>query len=411
MSDGRPKAPRPAVERIKAAVETSDGMTRNALATLLDLPLGTVTTAVAALIRSGALVERPIESDARSAGRPAAELVAAGPVRTLGVVIWTHARLQTAITTYGGTILERSEIEIAEQDTVRIELLEPALRAVCRRVETAEREFAAPDRVVIGVPAPFQRGVGTPPYRMPVPVPVPLGAAADEAIVAGRGHGGPGFAPWLRTDPAAQLGTRLGIPVLVENDANLGALGEAGAGAGRGFGSVLYIKLGERSVGGGLVLDGDLYRGSAGFAGELAHIHVDDDGPLCGCGGRGCLTSRVGQLLFELMQSGYDRPLAFAEVLRLAEAGQPGPTRVLREVGRTLGRALADLCTFLNPAVLVIDAALGDAGRYVQAGMAEQIENFAAPGAAASLRIELGQLGSAADIVGAVHLARSEALR
>lgn len=268
---------------------------------------------------------------------------------------------------------------------------------------------------------------------MPVPAQAPSGTAAPEYVaetapVSSRsqshnhnhnqepgdehGHipGSIGFAPWLRTDPAAELGARLGVPVLVENDANLGALGEALSGAGRGFSCVLYIKLGERSVGAGLVLDGGLYRGSAGFVGELAHIHVDDDGPLCACGARGCLANRARQSLLELMQSGYDRPLAFAEVLRLAEAGEPGPTRVLREVGRTLGRPLADLCTFLNPAVIVTDAALGAAGRYVQSGIAEQIERYAAPAAAAALRIEPGTLGFDADIVGAVHLARSEVL-
>lgn len=444
MKNGRPTAAqpaverhsvaRPAVERIKAAIEAGDGVTRGALSTCLDLPLGTVTTAVAALIRSGSVVERPVDAGTRSAGRPAVELVSAGPARTLGAVIWTLGRLQTAIATYGGTVLERSEIEVAAQDTTRIDLLEPALRAVCRRAEAPDREFAAPDRVVIGVPAPFQRGVGTPPYRKPVPAQAQSSAAATESGAgAAPGHrpshspgsnsapdvsqdhgydhvGGIGFAPWLRTDPAAELGARLGVPVLVENDANLGALGEAVSGAGRGFSSVLYIKLGERSVGAGLVLDGELYRGAAGFAGELAHIHMDDDGPLCACGARGCLANRTKQPLLELMQSGYDRPLTFAEVLRLAAAGEPGPTRVLREVGRSLGRPLADLCTFLNPAVLVLDAALGAAGRHVQAGVAEQIERYAAPAAAAALRIRLGSLGSDADIVGAVHLARSEAL-
>ncbi|HEY3868227.1 MAG TPA: ROK family protein [Actinocrinis sp.] len=430
-------AAKPAVERIKAAIEVGDGVTRGALSTGLGLPLGTVTTAVAALIRSGAVVERQVGVGGRSAGRPAVELVSAGPARTLGAVIWTLGRLQTAIATYGGTILERSEIEVAAQDTTRIDLLEPALRAVCRRVEAPDREYAAPDRVVIGVPAPFQRGVGTP-YRKPVPAQTASDAEATESgAETALGHsprpdpgqhhrhehnhehseqhshervGAVGFAPWLSTDPAAELGARLGVPVLVENDANLGALGEAGSGAGRGFSSVLYIKLGERSVGAGLVLDGRLHRGSAGFAGELAHIHMDDDGPLCACGARGCLANRFKQPLLELMQSGYDRPLTFAEVLRLAEAGEPGPTRVLREVGRSLGRPLADLCTFLNPAVLVLDAALGAAGRHVQAGISEQIERYAAPAAAAALRIGPGSLGFDADIVGAVHLARSEAL-
>ncbi|WP_157876175.1 ROK family protein, partial [Streptacidiphilus griseoplanus] len=197
---------------------------------------------------------------------------------------------------------------------------------------------------------------------------------------------------------------------VIENDANLGALGEAHSGAGRGRGCQVFLKVGERSVGAGLVLDGALYRGASGFAGEIAHIHADDDGPLCICGARGCLSARARRPLVELMEEAYDRPLTFAEVLRLADDGEPAPARVLREVGRILGRPLADLCTFLNPELLVLDGALGGAGRHVLSGLTEQMERFCAPAVAASLSVVRGALGTDAEILGAIRLARSEAL-
>ncbi|QMU68781.1 ROK family protein [Streptacidiphilus sp. P02-A3a] len=379
-----------ATQRVRRAVETSDGTTRAELAAELGLPLGTVTTAATALLRSGVLAERPAAPAGTRSGRPAMLLVPAGPPRTVGAVVWAHGRLRAAIATYGGTVLARDDLAVGT-DGSGPEVLEPAWRFL------GEAGQGPLDRVVLGVPAPFQRGVGLPPGRLPVP-------GGEDA--SGRR---PDFAPWLRPDPAAVLARRLGVPVVIENDANLGALGEAQAGAGRGYSCQIFLKLGERSFGAGLLLDGTLYRGASGFAGEIAHIHADDDGPLCACGARGCLSARARRPLVELMEEAYDRTLTFAEVLRLADADEPAPARVLREVGRALGRPLADLCTFLNPELLIIDGALGGAGRHVLGGVTEQIERWCAPAVAASLAVVPGALGADAEIVGAIRLARTEA--
>lgn len=411
-----------AMERVRMAVETGDGATRAALAAELGLPLGTVTSAATALLRAGVLTERPVEPPesaesanaaerGRRAGRPAMLLVAAGPPRTVGAVAWSHGRMQAAVATYGGTVLERWDAGVPG-DGSSPEVLEPAWRFL------AEAASGPLDRVVLGVPAPFQRGAGLP-ERLPAPEPrTPTGAGAkvvDAPSVEGGGRGGQrhallqGFAPWLRPDPAAALARRLGVPVVIENDANLGALGEARVGAGLGHRSVVFLKLGESSFGAGLVLDGALYRGASGFAGEIAHIHADDDGPLCRCGGRGCLSARARRPLAELMEDAYERPLAYPEVLRLADADEPAPARVLRELGRVLGRPLADVCTFLNPDVVIVDGSLGGAVRHVVSGLTEQFERYCAPSVAASLTVLPGALGADAEIAGAIQLARAEA--
>ncbi|WP_377266923.1 ROK family protein [Peterkaempfera sp. SMS 1(5)a] len=385
-----------ATQRVRSAVETSDGTTRADLATELGLPLGTVTTAVAGLLRSGVLTEQPAPPTGPRSGRPAMLLIPAGPSRTVGAVVWAHGRLRTAVATYGGTVLARGDMAVTG-DGSSPDVLEPAWRFL------DEAGLGPLDRVVLGVPAPFQRGVGLPPGRLPVPGPSSPGCEGASARRSG-------FAPWLHPDPAAALAQRLGVPVVIENDANLGALGEAHSGVGLGRSCQIFLKLGERSVGAGLVLDGALHRGASGFAGEIAHIHADDDGPLCACGARGCLSSRARRPLVELMEEAYDRPLTFTEVLRLADADEPAPARVLREVGRTLGRPLADLCTFLDPDLLILDGALGGAGRHVLSGLAEQIERCCAPAVAASLSVVQGTLGSDAEILGAIRLARTEAL-
>lgn len=404
-----------AVEQVRIAVEASEGATRADLAAELGIPLGTVTTAVTRLLRDGAVAERTGSASggtARAAGRPPTLVVPVGPLRTVGTVIWTYGRVHAAVATYGGTILRRSDIDVSG-DFSTPDVLDPAWRFLTE----AEAGGGTLDRVVLGVPAPFQRGVGLPPARLPVPG-THDGPGAHDGPGTHDGSGAhdgpepprrPGFAAWLSPDPAAALAGRLGVDVLIENDANLGALGEAHAGAGRGHRCQIYLKLGERSVGAGLILDGALYRGASGFAGEIAHIHADDDGPLCVCGGRGCLAMTARRPLLELMEHAYTEPLAFADVLALADADEPAPSRVLREVGRILGRPLADACTFLNPGVVILDGALGGGARHVLNGLAEQIERYCAPAVAASLTLAAGTLGADADVLGAVRLARAEA--
>ncbi|MGZ4397442.1 MAG: ROK family protein, partial [Gaiellaceae bacterium] len=188
----------------------------------------------------------------------------------------------------------------------------------------------------------------------------------------------------------------------------LGALGEAAFGAASEIDSFVYVKFGK-GVGAGIVLDGRLHRGSTGFAGELAHVQVRDDGPLCACGGRGCLSGLLKTALTEVVDAAESAPLTFADLLARAEQGDGGSRRILRDLGRTIGRPLADLCTVLNPAAVIVDGALGPAGGHVVSGVRETIDRFAAPAAADAVQIALGTLGERADIYGGVALARDEA--
>ena len=192
----------------------------------------------------------------------------------------------------------------------------------------------------------------------------------------------------------------------MENDANLGALGEATFGAGRDIGSFLYIKL-ARSVGAGLVVGGDLHRGATGFAGELGHVHVRDDGPLCSCGGRGCLKGLLGDALVQAVQPAYAEPLTLRDVLDLAASGERGPRRVLEDLGRTVGRPLADFATLFNPAAIIVDGSFAPAVSYLISGIREALDRYAAPQAARAVSVLAGSLGDDADLLGAAALARS----
>jgi predicted NBD/HSP70 family sugar kinase len=200
------------------------------------------------------------------------------------------------------------------------------------------------------------------------------------------------------------------MPVLFENDANLEAVGESVYGAASGEDNVIFVKLGERATGAGLVLDGRLYRGANGFAGELAHVHLADNGKLCMCGGRGCLTTRLGNALIESIHETYGQDVTFSDILLRADAGDPGPARILSDVGRMVGSVLANLVTFLNPAVLVVGGNLGPAARVVIDGLRESVEQLTSPVAGSALRIAAGALGGKAELLGAIAVAQDYAV-
>ena len=389
-----PRSSGTATELILEAVACSDGLDRQTLARELNLPIGTVTSISAGLVRSGRLVERDPEQAAMGRrGRPPVKLAIPGHARTMGVVVWSGSRVRGLVRSYDGRAVQSRSFDL--DPTVSIDEnpgVNAALTLAGGRELGPEHNVAAPDRIVVGVPAPYRAGVG-------IPWASPLDDSADR----------PRFGLWLRSDPAARLSERFGVPVQIENDANLGALGEYRFGAGRDHRDLIYIKMGQRTIGAGLILDGRLVRGASGFAGELAHIHVDDDGALCVCGSRGCLSRRLRQDIIDAVQPAYD-PVNFATIRDLAASGATGPIRVLRDLGRTIGRPVADLCTFLNPSAVLLDASLGTAGVPIADGIRDQIEACTAPAAAAAVHVATGALEDA-DAWGAVQLGRSEALR
>jgi len=161
-------------------------------------------------------------------------------------------------------------------------------------------------------------------------------------------------------------------------------------------------------IGAGLVLDGRLHRGTTGLAGEIAHVSVRDDGPLCLCGNRGCLATvyRNGPQLIDEIQTAYGLPITFEDMQSLAAHGDTGVRRILTDLGRTIGRPLADLAVLLNPDAIVIDGALGPAARYVVDGVREAVDRHAPPMISEALVVRPGTLGDNAQLLARVALAR-----
>jgi predicted NBD/HSP70 family sugar kinase len=198
------------------------------------------------------------------------------------------------------------------------------------------------------------------------------------------------------------------VPVSVDNDANLGALAELTHGAGRGVRDLVYLKV-SSGIGAGLILNGRLYRGAGGMAGELGHMLVEPEGAVCRCGNRGCLeTAASTGALLELLRRSHG-VLTVAEMLRLAHAGDLGCRRVIADAGRVVGSAAAFVFNLLNPQRLVVGGDLAEAGDLLLDGVRSSLRLAALPAAAERAAVVPGVLGERAQVLGALALAVGEA--
>ncbi|HEY7984493.1 MAG TPA: ROK family transcriptional regulator, partial [Ktedonobacterales bacterium] len=257
------------------------------------------------------------------------------------------------------------------------------------------------------------------------------GVAWDRVIGVGMGMPGPmdarlhrPIAPprmpgWDGVDVRSALRRELGVPVFLDNDANLGALGESRFGAGAGVADLVYVKIGT-GIGGGLVMGGVLYRGSAGSAGEIGHVSVREDGPLCDCGSRGCLEAMAGaRVIVEDARRAADRasPLAtradldVADVVRAAQAGDCAAAAAIQRAGEHIGVVLAGLMNVVNPSLILLDGAVARAGDILLDPIRRTVAARSFSVASAHTQVRVGSLGADAIALGGVALVIDAAFR
>ncbi|HMG31471.1 MAG TPA: ROK family transcriptional regulator [Jiangellaceae bacterium] len=248
-------------------------------------------------------------------------------------------------------------------------------------------------------------------------------AGGDRAAVVGVGVGIPGpidsrtgrigastiLPEWVGVRPADAVRSRLDLPVHVENDANLGVLAEVVWGCARGHRNAAYIKI-ATGIGAGLVINGQLHRGVAGTAGEIGHTTIDERGRICRCGNRGCLETFASvPVILGLLEQSHGANLSVADVIRMARQGDIGCQRVIEDVGRHLGVAVANLANLLNPQTIVIGGDLAAAGDLLLDPLRDVVRRFAIPSAAAVADVVPSSLGSRAQVLGALALVFQEA--
>jgi len=230
-------------------------------------------------------------------------------------------------------------------------------------------------------------------------------------------HEAPNLPGWKEVPLAARIGDAVGLPAFLENDANAAALAEWQYGVGRGAMNMLYITV-STGVGGGLILDGELWHGAYGSAGEFGHMTVDFDGPLCDCGNRGCIealaagpdlaTWVVDQIATGRSSSlSGQTDLSGRAVVEAAQEGDALAVSALERAGRAVGFGVINVAHLVNLDAVVIGGGIANAGDLlfdpVRATVREHLLESTAP----NLRLEPWTLGENVGLLGAAAAARS----
>ncbi len=269
-----------------------------------------------------------------------------------------------------------------------------------------------------------------------------MAGAAREAVAAagltpqeldGAGIGAPGICDgpggivvsagnlaWKNVPVAQLLSAELGMPVRLDNDANCAALGEQWCGAGRGARHMVMFTLGT-GVGGGLILNGQIFHGATGWAGELGHVPSVPNGAPCTCGASGCLetvasATAMAAAARRAIESGEapamarmaeaNRGLVDARLVIMAARDGDGPAlAILREAGEYLGTAAATLVGALNPELVVVGGGASAAGELLLEPMRGALLAKAMPGPVDKVKVVGAQLGNDAGLIGAASLA------
>jgi predicted NBD/HSP70 family sugar kinase len=366
------------LERVVRAVRTAGSLTQAEIARATGLSAATVSNIVRELKDGGTVEVTPTSAG----GRRARSVSLSGDAGVVVGVDFGHTHLRVAIGNLAHQVLAETA-EPLDVDGSAEEGFDRAEELVKRLIE----ESGIRRDKLVGV------GLG-----VPGPIDVSSGTLGSTSILPG----------WSGISPADELADRLGVPVHVDNDANLGALGELVWGSGRGVSDLAYIKV-AGGVGAGLVIDGRVYRGPGGTAGEIGHITLDESGPVCRCGNRGCLeTFASARYVLPLLQPTHGADLTMERVVQLAREGDPGCRRVIADVGRHIGSAVASLCNLLNPSRVILGGDLAEAGEIVLAPIRDSVARYAIPSAARRLVLAPGALGSRAEVLGALALVLSE---
>lgn len=226
-----------------------------------------------------------------------------------------------------------------------------------------------------------------------LPAPLTEGVVRTSAILPG----------WVGVNARTAARGALGAVVHTENDANLGALAEHRHGVGRGRDSSVFVKV-SSGVGAGIVLDDQLFHGSSGTAGEIGHLTLDENGPVCRCGSRGCLEAYTSTVALQTMMDLQLPGSTVDDIVEAARAGNVSALRALEDAGLHLGWALASIVNLLNPAVVVVGGDMARAGELLLESARIGLRRHALD-AVASTPVLASELGERASLIGAVLLA------
>ncbi len=362
-------------------------LSRVELADRLSVSRTTMASEVARLAELG-LAEGAGPAASRG-GRRSTLVDLSSEVRFVGIAIGATA-MSVAVTDGRLTVLGQQYVDM----DVRLgpeHVLAKSLE-LTRKV-LAEQDVVRPAGVGIGVPGPVD-------FHGGVPVSPPIM---------------PGWDGYPVRDAMAR---ELGCPVLLDNDVNVMALGEQHSGVAKSARDFLFVKIGT-GIGCGIVVDGELYRGVDGCAGDIGHIRVEEFGPTCACGNTGCLEAFFGGaalardalaaarsqrspvLASMLAEKG---ELTAVDVASAVAQGDPHAVQMIRDGGHRVGWVLASLVSFFNPGLIVIGGRVSRLGHPLLAEIRGVVYRRSLPLATGNLPVVLSEMGDDAGVVGAAAL-------
>jgi predicted NBD/HSP70 family sugar kinase len=383
----RTRPPRP---RDRTALRVLDYLFRAGPANRLDVVRGTalsratVSKLVGELQAQGLVAEQPapVGGEAR-AGRPPTLLALNPAIGAIGGIDFDHQGVGVGVADLSGTLLAecRVELDVDNEAERAIDVAVESVRALLRRCR---------------LPAGRLVGVGA---AISAPVVRNSGSLAAAGIMTS----------WSEISLPHELERRLGVPVHVGNDANLGALAEVRAGAAQGAANVIYLML-SSGVGGGLVLDGSLFTGHRGMTGELGHVTVEPDGARCRCGNRGCLETVAGAgPLLRQVRPVHGAQTTLEEAALMARAGDPLCRAVFQRAGLAAGRVAGGICNLINPELVIVGGDLILAGDVLVDAVRDGVTQSTIDVVRRDVGVVAATLGDHSTLLGAVGLAIAEA--
>ncbi|MHC6219143.1 ROK family protein [Arthrobacter sp. MMS24-S77] len=356
--------------------------TRAELAITTGLARSTVASRIDALMHSGLV--GPAGEASSSGGRPPSRFAFNPAARVVLAVDVGATHVIVAVTDLGGTVLAERRLaqEVADGPDVVLGRIVAEGRELLREANRGPEDLAG---IGIGLPGPVEHDTGR-----PVKPPIMPG--------------------WDGFDVVRYMQRSLPVPVLVDNDVNIMALGERTA-YWPDHDNLLFIKI-ATGIGAGIVSSGELQRGANGTAGDLGHVRVPrGDDVLCRCGNYGCLEALASgpAVARQLKAQGLEATNG-GDVLRLVADGNLLAIQALRQAGRDVGDVLATVVNLLNPSMIVIGGSVGEAGEHLVAGIREVVYRRSLPLATSHLRIGISMAGDQAAILGASQMVTQHVL-
>ncbi|MFH0913330.1 MAG: ROK family protein [Candidatus Omnitrophota bacterium] len=233
-----------------------------------------------------------------------------------------------------------------------------------------------------------------------------LGLPGPIDIARGIVHFFPNIPGWKKVNLKSILKKRLGLAVFLDNDAKLMCLAEHKLGAARGARSAVCLTLGT-GVGGAIIINGELYRGSSNAAGEIGHFPLNERGPRCNCGAQACLEAYIGNnRVLQEAKKLFRRDVSLEELSSLAKKQNKKALSIWSGVARRLGVTLSGVVNLLNPDCIVIGGGMAGAGRALLDNLRKVILKRAMSVQARQVKVYAAKLGNDAGLIGAAILVR-----